>query len=175
MVGAEFASCLLKLGRAEEHLDLLKSEFAEWGRSDPYAVSTKQNVDGSRHAVVVNIPRKPPFDRWSLIAGDCIHNLRSALDNVLYAVAIRESGATPPPNFDKLQFPLTSSIGEFNSQCARRLKGISAKTLRWVEEAQPYNRFHPSNRPCSGFSMNSTIPTSTGHSISPCLISLMGR
>jgi hypothetical protein len=41
---------------------------------------------------VVN--REQPFDEWSLILGDAIHNLRSAFDKVVWSPATM-SDATP--------------------------------------------------------------------------------
>ena len=147
MMGAEFASCLLKLGRAEEHLDTFKTEFQKWSDSEPYVITKKCNSDGSHHGLVIDIMNPPPQDRWSLIAGDCIHNLRSALDTVVYAVAVRESGVSPPPNADKLQFPITDCPEAFEVQRKRRIASLSVKTQAWIERAQPYNRPHKTNPP----------------------------
>ncbi len=33
---------------------------------------------GGLHRVFVEVVNQPPLDRWSLISGDCVHNLRSA-------------------------------------------------------------------------------------------------
>jgi len=141
MIGPEFASCWLKLGRAEEHLNTIKSELLVWMDSKPYSISRKCDPQGSRYSQILEIAKPAPYDRWSLIAGDCIHNLRSSLDSLVYAVAIRESGSSPPPGYDKLQFPITSSAENFAKQ-TYRLSSISNGARARIERAQPYNRPH---------------------------------
>ncbi len=123
--------------------------MSELHRSDPYVVSTKSDVDGSRYGFVVEIKTQPRLERWSLIAGDCIHNLRSALDTALYAVAVRENhGFDPPPNAASLQFPICDAPEGFAEQMSRRkLVDLSAKAQIWIETAQPFNRSHRSKPP----------------------------
>ena len=107
MLGPEFASCWLKLGRAEEHANTFCRELKAWVDSDPYVIGKKVNTDGSRHSnFIKDIKTNPPLDRWSCIVGDCIHNLRSALDHFIYAAAIRESGRIPLPTTDRCSFQL---------------------------------------------------------------------
>jgi hypothetical protein len=139
MFGPEFASCWLKIGRAEEHFQCLQSEIKAWTNSEPYSSTTKRNADGSRHAVSVSFNRTPPFDRLALIAGDCAHNLRSALDHWTYACAITKSGANIPPNARRLQFPICESASAFEEQ-KNRIAGVSAKAQAFIVRAQQYNR-----------------------------------
>jgi len=83
--------------------------------------------------------RKPPaLARWGLLLGDCLHNLRCALDHALYAVAIAESGVNPPPDAATLQFPITSSAAAFDA-ARRRIRSLSAAAQRAIEAWQPYN------------------------------------
>src|SRR5208282_3855961 len=105
MVGPEFASCWLKIGRAEEHFQAFQTEHDAWVDTSPYQVVRKRNADGSRHSLLAEVNNPPPLDRWSLIAGDCVHNLRSALDHLAYALAAHKIGEAPP-NPRSLQFPI---------------------------------------------------------------------
>jgi hypothetical protein len=41
--------------------------------------------------------------------GDCLPNLRCALDHLVYAIAIHESGQSPPPCEGSLAFPICDS------------------------------------------------------------------
>jgi hypothetical protein len=97
MIGSEFDTCWLKIGRAEEHWNTLYTENKAWVDGTPYNSSKRCNEDGSRHSLVVEIKKHPPLDRWSLVAGDCVHNLRSTLDALVYALAVRQSGPTLHP------------------------------------------------------------------------------
>jgi hypothetical protein len=141
MIGPEFASCFLKLGRAEEHFNTIKAELIEWKERNPYIVSKQCDAQGSRHSLIVEITYPPPLEHWSLIAGDCIHNLRATLDNLVYAIAVKESGTDLPPNFNILQFPITGTPKEYAGQ-QRRIATLSANTQARIERAQPYNRSH---------------------------------
>lgn len=142
MVGPEFSSCWLKLGRAEEHFNTFKAEIVAWLQGQPYVVSRKSDAEGRRHSLVVEIKSPPPLDRWALIAGDCIHNLRSVLDHLIYAVAVRESGSSPPPNAKNLQFPIADTPQGFAGQ-KRRIASLSGKVQARIEGSQPYHRPHP--------------------------------
>src|SRR4051794_32749877 len=82
-------------------------------------VMKESDDTGSVHKVFVEVIEEPPLDRWSLVAGDCVHNLRSALDNLIYAIAIYQSRQNPPPDDKSLQFPivhLANFIAEWNQQ-----------------------------------------------------------
>jgi hypothetical protein len=150
MLGPEFASCWLKLGRAEEHANTFYRELKTWVDSDPYVIGKKVNTDGSRHSnFIKDIKTSPPLDRWSCIVGDCIHNLRSALDHFIFGAAIRESGKNPPPDDRSLQFPISDSPAKFAGQ-AWRIRELSLGVRAEIERMQPYNRRHPSVPPLLG-------------------------
>jgi hypothetical protein len=82
------------------------------------------------------------------MAGDCVTNLRSALDHLVYAFAIRDTGNSVPPDSRKLQFPICDSREAFDGDVRRkRLQGLSVKAQAFVERAQPYHRSHQSLPP----------------------------
>jgi hypothetical protein len=143
MVAPEFASCFLKLSRAEEHFNTFKLEVKEWKDSGPYVMSRKSDAGGRRHSQIIQIIKPAPVDRWALIAGDVVHNLRSVLDNLIYAIAVRESGRNPPPKARDLQFPVASTFERFEDKRRRRIATLSDKVQTRIERAQPYNRPHP--------------------------------
>ncbi|MDQ6770043.1 MAG: hypothetical protein M3Z54_08655, partial [Gemmatimonadota bacterium] len=85
---------------------------------------------------------KPMPDYWSLMVGDVIHNLRSALDNLTYALAVKAFGGVPSlDEIKKIQFPVCDGPGEFhgpNGQKTRRLSLLSDKATAAIERLQPY-------------------------------------
>ena len=127
MVGPEFASCWLKMGRAEAHLDAIKGKIKKWVGTDPYKSRHQRNADGSRHSVILDVIGIPPFDDLALLAGDCAHNLRSALDHLFYALAVQKSGRNPPPNVRNLEFPICETQEGFNKRRAVMSSSIAAK------------------------------------------------
>ena len=145
-------SSWLKIGRANELFNTLKRGIEGWMGTNPYAVTTKHDAEGRRHSLVLNISSPPPLERWSLIAGDCVHNLRGSLDHLVYALAIRHMGNENFPKYRMLQFPILDSPEKFDEWIEKlhwnapgtgvRTTSISSKTREFLERAQPYNRRH---------------------------------
>jgi hypothetical protein len=141
-----FSSCWLKIQRAREHLKALDSEITEWNGTKPYTVEKHCNADGSRYSVVLRIKdtfgMERRLERWSLIAGDCTHNLRSALDHLVYVLAIRNSGSNPPPKERSLEFPIFECPKRF-AEKAGRISPLSDKAKAFIEGLQPYKTGNP--------------------------------
>jgi hypothetical protein len=151
MLGIELTSCWDKIRRAGEHINFLKAELTAWKDSDPYSAVKKHNANGSRHSIVVHLKHKAPIERWSLIAGDVIHNLRSALDHLIYAVAAHESKQPIPPQWKKIQFPIVSDPAKYPENRTRcKIDTLSNPVQEAVERVQPYNRPHGEVPPLLG-------------------------
>ena len=144
MTGPEFASCWLKIERAEEHFNTFYAELREWNETNPYSLVFKPDPEGRRHGIVANINGLPNFKRWALITGDCIHNLRSALDHLVYALAIRDNGGpvADAKAIRSIQFPIGSDAMEFE-KAASRVAALKPGTKTAIERIQSYNRFNP--------------------------------
>jgi hypothetical protein len=107
-----------KLQRAKEHLQALEVEA---DRVMEHVVETtafraRYNPDMPRFLVDVAEAPVVPF-RVSTIAGDIIHNLRSALDLLAYQLPILASGEP----WEKTQWPIVTEANDLN---ARRFKGL---------------------------------------------------
>jgi hypothetical protein len=82
----ELASVDLKLARAQEHLDAIRS--AEQQLRDGPDCRLEAEADPTRAGFENFILRLPdPGPRLSLLIGDCVHNARSALDHLVFALA----------------------------------------------------------------------------------------
>ena len=128
----------LKIARAKEHFGTLDTEITAWVGTRPIAITKEKDAEGRCHTVFAEVVNPPALNRWSLISGDCVHNLRSALDSLLYGIAIHETGLNPPPNEKAIQFPITSSPDKFSEQKSR-IKLFSATVQSEIEKVQPYN------------------------------------
>jgi hypothetical protein len=96
--------------------------------------------------------REPPPDYLSLIAGDAIHNLRAALDHIVYELAKRNlgSGFTPAVEAD-LMFPIIGNENRqgkpangahiFASGKGKWLNGVPKDARKFIENEQPYRRY----------------------------------
>lgn len=131
-----------KIARADEHLDALYRETDSWGDGDPFAVMRESNADGSVHLFRLRFKSQPDVWRWALILGDALHNLRCALDHMVYALAIAQTGKAPPEDDEKLAFPICSEPKFFQNQ-RWRIASLNECTQTAIEKAQPYNRAKP--------------------------------
>ncbi len=98
-----------KLIRAEEHLHLFLTEFKEHAARYPYGIAVKRYTDPRLLTIHLRVERFPDTERWALIIGDSIHNLRSTLDHLIYTIAINMSGSNPPPDSTRLSYPMRAN------------------------------------------------------------------
>jgi hypothetical protein len=137
-----------KLARSQEHIQTLNGEIRLWTERHPYSLHERVNADHTRYSLIVRINEPPPFQRWTLIFADALTNLRSALDYLVYAVAVAQSGAAPPPFETKLQFPIADTKATFDERVRTKWLGsISDPVIAKFESFQPYNRPHPTLPP----------------------------
>lgn len=133
-----------KLQRAEQHTQALQDEIVPWLKMDTYAISPQINADSTRYSLIAHlVGKEPPLQRWTLMAGDSLHNMRCALDHLVYAIAVHESGTTPPPDENRLMFPITDTAAKFNESAQRTIRNVSVSVRDAIEAVQPYNRPHP--------------------------------
>jgi len=146
----DLKSALAKLGRAHEHTESIKSEIFAWQNSNPYMVTRERDAEFTRYSLVAHIAAQPPLMHWTLMISDVIHNLRAALDHLIYAIAVYEAkGKSPPPDADRLAFPICESPDSFKTG-SRRLKSLSTEVQAVIERCQPYNRRHKELPPLLG-------------------------
>ena len=138
----DLTSVEAKIRRAETHLQAYRRELMLWRDRNPYSISKERNEDFTRFYVVLQVTESPNLEDWTLIIGDCIHNLRSALEHLVYAIAVHESGQNPPPKEDRLAFPIVDKPTDFK-EASRRIATLSDDVRAAIESVQPYNRTHP--------------------------------
>src|SRR5205085_1988592 len=101
---------------------------------------------GEYEASVVDV--KPTPADFSLMVGDIVHGMRSALDNLVYALAVKESGAPAADGSTVLQFPIADhSLAWFNPAKKKgqrdRIALLSIAARAEIERLQPYSRIDP--------------------------------
>jgi hypothetical protein len=124
-----------KLKRADEHLEALDDEIAEFLDSHPYAVRFEIDRETGQHVAKIKVRRDPPAIRWGLLIGDCVHNMRSALDHLAWQLA----GPKPPP---KTEFPIFHDRKEFKRKGPGgglyKIRGIKdPKARALIKSVQP--------------------------------------
>jgi hypothetical protein len=95
-----------------------------------------RNVDPSTLEILA-VMREPAPVELALIFSEWLAALRAALDNALYALAAAMSGQNPPPQAERIQYPICSTPEEFNRQ-AKRLTMLPEHVVEALEKSQPY-------------------------------------
>lgn len=139
-----FDSSWLKWGRACVHAQALQTDLDTFGPDGALqpTFSVRTEYQPKRHGfavIITDIDPMPPT--WGLILGDVANNLRSALDQLAWAIVTR--GKTPPDTLlDEAQrwiyFPICEKPSHFNKVLARKLPGAMRADITRVRRYQPY-------------------------------------
>ena len=132
----QLEGCWSKIERAKENIDNLNREVTAFLGRDPkpYKVVGQHQNDGREYAFVAFGDPSVPA-RFSVLAGEIVHHLRSSLDHLLHALII-ENGGTPANNN---QFPICATAEKFEQACNSGLiKGVSRTAKKLIRSVQPY-------------------------------------
>ncbi len=130
------AGVKLKMSRAKEHLDALRSEVERFWQGNPNPFVRERHPEWISFAV--NIPIEPS-PRLSIIVGDIAFNLRSALDHLAWQLAVLHCGSdTTPRRYP--EFPIFNCETNFKKGASRKLANILPAARSVIELLQPYHR-----------------------------------
>lgn len=139
-----------RLDRALHHLESLKTEVSGWFEENPYSLLTDFDMESGRNCLRIEDLRQPPAN-FSLIIGDCLHNLRAALDNLVYELAVVKAGGPLPENVAVgTEFPIFIDEKKFLDKGKRKIGNIRPGAQTIIQGLQPYKRRHP-YKPSSDF------------------------
>jgi hypothetical protein len=103
----------------------------------------RNNVDTKTIDFIADLPEPPTL--LGVIVGDCLHNLRSSLDHLVWQLV-----EANPPHHGTVnnQFPIYRLESDFHSNAGRRLAGVPANAIEDIKRLQPYMvgnsyKFHP--------------------------------
>lgn len=91
----DLTGCWAKVSRAEEHLADLRNRVQGFVNSGAYRITKEQDFYADEVVVYGEVVREPPMTDWGVVIGDIVHNLRSALDQLVWQLTLA-SGKTPP-------------------------------------------------------------------------------
>ncbi len=141
-------SAWLKVERGREHLEAVEQAVDAWLRTDAYTISREVDPETGNTVRRAQI-KEAPASRISLLIGDVVQNLRSALDHAVYALAEGQLGPLTPEVAEGLMFPIVGNQTRkgqpadgatlFEGAVQRgQLHGVPADAQRFIEEGQPY-------------------------------------
>lgn len=110
----------------------------------PYGFVQEFDVQRSENAIRVIAFGRPPAS-VSLLISECLHNLRSALDNFVYDLALAYNRGNPllRDAEDRAMLPIFGSQKEFKRRGAYRIRDIDPGAKAVIEGLQPYERGNP--------------------------------
>lgn len=115
----------------------------EW--QDSGDVSVAGSISDDRTKVYLNlvVRKPPPIEQWTLMAGDCVHNLRCSLDAWLWGKTLERG--KPLKHERSIQFPLDDDHNRFSNRRRKLAEDLDDNVLWAIEQIQPYN-LDPANR-----------------------------
>lgn len=130
-------SWLVKFSRADDHLHWLRAEM-EWLQREQAAHLFDSKADPASEDVVIYAERPDPIPlRWQAVVGDCIQNLRSSLDHVVWRLAeVALNGQAPPHT---TEFPIFTTRKLYARDSERKIGSLRPETKALIESLQPYN------------------------------------
>src|SRR5665213_4296904 len=134
----------LKIVRAQEHLDSIKSEIGAYLKTRPYRVAAKIDRN-DRLRMPVEITVQPPT-HIAMVIGDCVTNIRAALDYVAWELAVRYFN--PRLDVASLEerriaslplYQVAGDNGYTNRLKSLAKRGMPASAISEIDAIQPYN------------------------------------
>jgi hypothetical protein len=127
-------SLAYKLTHADMHHDLLKIAVKNYLSSSPVGlVEMPDSVPGQTHHRVQPVKKVPA--RIGLIFGDCLQNLRSTLDYLVYELVLANGGT---PN-RKHMFPIAITEDQYQRDIQTgKLRGVHPRAITYIEALQPF-------------------------------------
>lgn len=163
----------LKLARARQHLnrlDELVSAFARDFQAHPPGVTLKDQPDDDGYPwtyVLLDSPTEPPAD-WGLLVGDAIHNIRSALDNLVAQLIFADGGVATFDRKSRHGFPIYEHPNDGRMRLA--LEKLSETNRAAIKALQPYE--HPGTSESNRMLALALLDNFDKHSMVPTVIAM---
>jgi hypothetical protein len=138
----EGISC--KLRRAHQQFETLDVAFHGFLETHPkpYRILTHDDPNTRDRIYGIEIIKPPPTVEWGVLIGEFIHNLRSSLDHLAYALCLAHTpGKTPPP---ATEFPIFWDENRFDDVKSGggryKIRGMSWAMQCAIRDLQPCQR-----------------------------------
>jgi hypothetical protein len=140
-----------KIERAHEHLKWIDEYLLPWKEGERHTEVLEPDPERQGNlrlmAVLTEEPAEYPL---SVVVGECLHNLRSALDLLAYSLAVAYTKPLPDDIAESSEFPIFGDIDRrgragvgaalFRDNGRSKIRGIDPAAQTEVERMQPYHR-----------------------------------
>jgi hypothetical protein len=136
MPSPQYDAVLTKVKHAEALITALCGVVSEFAGSCSYEAVTVDNVESGFRETILHVNGSPdPPMSIGLLAGDIVHNLRAALDHLMWQLVIA-NGQVPD---DQTMFPISREERLYlKAREGRKVRGIDAEALRRLDALKPY-------------------------------------
>lgn len=124
-----------KIARTKEHLRVFDAESLEFFKQSRPTFIRKTN--GAEHWLVCYTEDAFPPVRLSVLVGEVLFNLRSALDNLVCGLIKTQDHMS---ECDKSEFPIFLDEAKFKEKSGRLLRGVPGPASQLIEDFQPWRR-----------------------------------
>ncbi len=132
---ASLDGAYLKVDRARAHYEVLQEEVTRFLDTQYERILTEPEEHGKKFWVPNGFDQVPRA--FAAIIGDIVHNLRTALDYLVYELARLDNEKVPEPK--DTQFPICLWRNQWKEQSKKRLRGISPEHVEVIDSFQPYH------------------------------------
>jgi hypothetical protein len=133
----------LKLARAEAQVLELCEKMDEWCSKNQIECKCELHEGRLGFKIIVTSFENTAFlEEWGILVGELMHNLRSCLDNLAYALArLRQD---PPSSPHQISFPICQLEADFKKKpLPKLLQQLPVVAVDLIEKIQPFQRLDP--------------------------------
>ncbi|HEX6665787.1 MAG TPA: hypothetical protein VF081_04260 [Solirubrobacterales bacterium] len=127
------AGCEAKLDRAEDLRAQLEKEVETFFKENAPWVDGDWRPKKREYALIARVPKEPPL-HWGVLLGDWAHNLRSALDHLMWQLVLLRDGEPTR----RTQFPIFTNRARYRLLGRPMIDGVKRKDRGTLERLQPY-------------------------------------
>lgn len=134
-----FEGAIGKVVRAKFQIRELEREFEDFVQKRPFDLEPSfTSYDGDRvgfYHYRAKVRNGVPKRKWGVLLGEAVHNLRSALDQAVYAAATEPSG--------EHEFPVVATPEKWDRVASAKLRSVPAPVVALIKEVQPFHAVDP--------------------------------
>jgi hypothetical protein len=118
----------VKVRRADQHIIEATRGLDAFAREQPWTVEAEPGPDPRDQSYRFRVHKPVPVDLLAVL-GDAVHNLRSALDAMAYALAEQHCGTLSPEQERVTRLPICSDEATFNRFLDQQYNGVRPRDL----------------------------------------------
>ncbi len=128
-----------KIRRAEELIESVNGEIGDFFNVHSDKIVVRRDADQLADRYIWNMTDSPP-DHVALLVGDALHNLRSSLDHLVWALSEQSGHTIANQDARQISFPILTNPDSWDNVSAVKLQYVDPAAQVIIETLQPYNQ-----------------------------------